>query len=91
VTAFQNYAPMNPAFLHWRQTHVELWRRWQSLSPSEQDVPAMARWDYSNRQIAALLRVKKTMALRAIIRDKLRGLDSNQRPPGYEHQFCVAH
>ena len=29
-------------------------------------------------------RQQKTIALRAMVFEKLRGLDSNQRPPGYE-------
>jgi len=33
----------------------ELWKRWQSLSPREQDVAALAFLGYTNRQIAARL------------------------------------
>jgi DNA-binding CsgD family transcriptional regulator len=33
----------------------ELWQRWQSLSPREQDVAALACLGYTNKQIAARL------------------------------------
>ena len=35
----------------------ELWRQWQSLSPREQDVAALACLGYTNRQIAARLNI----------------------------------
>jgi DNA-binding CsgD family transcriptional regulator len=36
-------------------TREELWQRWQSLSPREQEVTALTCLDYTNRQIAARL------------------------------------
>ena len=38
-----------------RETHGELYHRWQSLSPREQEVTALACGGYTNRQIAARL------------------------------------
>jgi DNA-binding CsgD family transcriptional regulator len=35
----------------------ELWQRWQSLSPREQDVAALACLGYTNRQIGAVLSI----------------------------------
>jgi DNA-binding CsgD family transcriptional regulator len=40
-----------------RETHGELYHRWQSLSPREQEVTALACRGYTNRQIAARLGV----------------------------------
>ncbi|MBE3117956.1 MAG: helix-turn-helix transcriptional regulator [Candidatus Atribacteria bacterium] len=40
-----------------RKTHGELYHRWQSLSPREQEVTALACRGYTNRQIAARLGV----------------------------------
>ena len=37
--------------------HGELWERWQSLSPREQQVAALACLGYTNRQIGARLGV----------------------------------
>jgi len=38
-----------------RQVDADLWRRWQSLSPREQQVAALTCLDYTNPQIAARL------------------------------------
>lgn len=40
-----------------RETSHNLWRRWQSLSPREQQAGALACLGYTNRQIAARLGV----------------------------------
>jgi DNA-binding CsgD family transcriptional regulator len=40
-----------------RQTHDELWQRWQKLSPREQDVTAFTCLGYTNRQIAVKLSI----------------------------------
>ena len=40
-----------------RYTHNELWQRWESLSPRERDVTAFTCLGYTNRQIAARLRL----------------------------------
>ena len=38
-------------------SHIDLWQRWQSLSPREQDVAALTCLGYTNRQIAARLKL----------------------------------
>lgn len=38
-----------------RQLDVDLWRRWQSLSPREQQIAALTCLGYTNPQIAARL------------------------------------
>ena len=38
-----------------RQVDADLWQRWQSLSPREQQVAALTCLDYTNPQIAARL------------------------------------
>lgn len=38
-----------------QHTAAHLWQRWQSLSPREQDVSALACLGYTNRQMAARL------------------------------------
>jgi DNA-binding CsgD family transcriptional regulator len=43
------------AMLVRRQVDADLWRRWQSLSPREQQVAALTCLDYTNPQIAARL------------------------------------
>ena len=48
-------ADLLAAGLAQRYTHNELWRRWESLSPREQDVTALTCLGYTNRQIAAKL------------------------------------
>jgi DNA-binding CsgD family transcriptional regulator len=40
-----------------RQLDADLWRRWQSLSPREQQVAALTCLNYTNPQIAAKLGV----------------------------------
>lgn len=40
-----------------RERNHSLWRRWQSLSPREQQAAALACLGYTNRQIAARLGV----------------------------------
>lgn len=40
-----------------RQVDADLWRRWQSLSPREQQVAALTCLNYTNPQIAARLGV----------------------------------
>jgi len=40
-----------------REANGELWKRWQSLSPREQQAGALACLGYTNRQIAARLGV----------------------------------
>ncbi len=42
-----------------RQTHDELWQRWQKLSPREQDVSAFTCLGYTNRQIAEKLGISE--------------------------------
>jgi DNA-binding CsgD family transcriptional regulator len=42
-----------------RQTHRELYRRWQVLSTREQEVAALACLGYTNRQMAARLGVSE--------------------------------
>jgi DNA-binding CsgD family transcriptional regulator len=54
----------------------ELWQRWQSLSPREQDVAALACLGYTNRQIGAFLSISpetvKTHLRNALVKFKLR-------------------
>jgi DNA-binding CsgD family transcriptional regulator len=40
-----------------RHTHAELWQRWQSLSPREQDIAALTCLGYTNRQMASRLKL----------------------------------
>jgi DNA-binding CsgD family transcriptional regulator len=40
-----------------RSSHDDLWQRWMSLSPREQDVTALTCLGYTNRQIAARLHI----------------------------------
>ena len=40
-----------------RGTHAELWQRWQSLSPREQDIAAFTCLGYTNRQMAFKLKL----------------------------------
>ena len=47
------HADMIVTALAQRETHGELYHRWQSLSPREQEVTALACEGYTNRQIAA--------------------------------------
>jgi len=60
-----------------RQTHGEWWRRWQLLSPREQEVTALACRGYTNRQIAARLGVSeetvKTHVRNALVKFNLHG------------------
>jgi len=60
-----------------RQTHGEMWKRWQSLSPREQDVSALACLGYTNRQIAARLGISdetvKTHVHNAMMKYSLHG------------------
>ena len=51
------HADLLVAGLAQRQTRAELWQRWQSLSPREQDVTAFTCLGYTNRQMAAILGV----------------------------------
>ncbi len=46
-----------------RETHGELYHRWQSLSPREQEVTALACRGDTNRQIAARLGVSPETVL----------------------------
>jgi DNA-binding CsgD family transcriptional regulator len=39
------------------QAQEENWRRWQSLTPREQDVTALVCLNYTTRQVAARLRI----------------------------------
>ena len=54
----------------------ELWQRWQSLSPREQDVAALACLGYTNRQIGAFLSISpetvKTHLRNALVKFNLR-------------------
>lgn len=45
---------LNEAISH-RRVEKELWRKWQSLSPREQQVAALTCLDFTNPQIAARL------------------------------------
>jgi DNA-binding CsgD family transcriptional regulator len=60
-----------------RQTHGELYKRWQSLSPREQDVSALTCRGYTNRQMAARLGVAeetvKTHVRNALVKFNLHG------------------
>jgi DNA-binding CsgD family transcriptional regulator len=60
-----------------RQTHGELYKRWQSLSPREQEVTALACRGYTNRQMAARLGVAeetvKTHVRNALVKFNLHG------------------
>jgi len=60
-----------------RETHGELYHRWQSLSPREQEVTALACLGYTNRQIAARLGVPaetvKTHVRNALVKFNLHG------------------
>lgn len=60
-----------------RQTHGELYERWQSLSPREQEVSALTCRGYTNRQMAARLGVAeetvKTHVRNALVKFNLHG------------------
>jgi len=60
-----------------RQTHGEMKDRWQSLSPREQEVTALACRGYTNRQMAARLVVSeetvKTHVRNALVKFNLHG------------------
>lgn len=60
-----------------RQTHRELYIRWQSLSPREQEVSALTCRGYTNRQMAARLGVAeetvKTHVRNALVKFNLHG------------------
>lgn len=60
-----------------RQTHGELYKRWQSLSPREQDVSGLTCRGYTNRQMAARLGVAeetvKTHVRNALVKFNLHG------------------
>jgi DNA-binding CsgD family transcriptional regulator len=60
-----------------RQTHRELYKRWQSLSPREREATALACRGYTNRQIAARLGVSeetvKTHVRNALVKFNLHG------------------
>ena len=60
-----------------RETAHALWRRWQSLSPREQQSGALACLGYTNRQIAARLGVAeetvKTHIRNALVKFNLHG------------------
>ena len=60
-----------------RQTHGELYKRWQSLSPREQEVTALTCRGYTNRQIAGRLGVSeetvKTHVRNALVKFNLHG------------------
>ena len=51
------HADLLAAVLAQRRAHDELWQRWLSLSPREQDVTGFTCLGYTNRQIAAKLHV----------------------------------
>jgi len=53
------YADLLATALAQRQTYEELWQRWLDLSPREQEVTAFTCLGYTNRQIAAKLRVSQ--------------------------------
>lgn len=56
-------------------TTDELWRKWETLSPREQDVAALACLGYTNRQIAARLGISaetvKTHMRNALVKYQL--------------------
>jgi len=60
-----------------RQTHGELYKRWQALSPREQEVTALACRGDTNRQMAARLGVSeetiKTHVRNALVKFNLHG------------------
>ncbi len=60
-----------------RETHGELYHRWQSLSPREQEVSALACLGYTNCQMAARLGVSpetvKTHVHNALVKFNLHG------------------
>jgi DNA-binding NarL/FixJ family response regulator len=60
-----------------RQKYGEMWKRWRSLSPREQDVSALACLGYTNRQIAARLGISdetvKTHVRNALVKFNLHG------------------
>jgi DNA-binding CsgD family transcriptional regulator len=70
-------ADLLAAALAQRKTHGEMYRRWQSLSPREQDVTALTCRGYTNRQIAARLGVSeetvKTHVRNALVKFNLHG------------------
>jgi DNA-binding NarL/FixJ family response regulator len=51
------HADLLASALAQRQVHTDLVQRWQSLSPREQEVAALACRNYTNRQVAARLGV----------------------------------
>jgi DNA-binding CsgD family transcriptional regulator len=60
-----------------RETNGDLWKRWQSLSPREQQVGALACLGFTNRQMAARLGVAeetvKTHIRNALVKFGLHG------------------
>jgi DNA-binding CsgD family transcriptional regulator len=60
-----------------RRTHGELYKRWQSLSPREQEVTALACRGDTNRQMAARMGVSeetvKTHVRNALVKFNLHG------------------
>jgi DNA-binding CsgD family transcriptional regulator len=60
-----------------RQIHTDLVQRWQSLSPREQEVAALACRNYTNRQVAARLGVSpetvKTHVRNTLVKFNLHG------------------
>jgi DNA-binding CsgD family transcriptional regulator len=60
-----------------RSSAEDLWQRWRSLSPRQQDVAALACLGYTNRQIAARLGISpetvKTHLQNALARFALHG------------------
>lgn len=54
------HADLLAAAIAQRDTSQELWNRWQSLSPREQEVTALTCLGYTNHQIAAKLVVSPT-------------------------------
>jgi DNA-binding CsgD family transcriptional regulator len=51
------HADLLAAGLAQRRSHNDLWQRWETLSSRERDVTALTCLGYTNRQIAAKLRV----------------------------------
>jgi DNA-binding CsgD family transcriptional regulator len=78
-----------------QHTADDLWQRWQSLSPREQEVIAFACLGYTNRQMAARLGISpetvKTHLHNALVkfnlhsRDELRTRMENWDFSGWEH------
>jgi len=71
------HADLLASALAQRQAHTDLVRRWQSLSPREQEVAALACRNYTNRQVAARLGVSpetiKTHVRNALVKFNLHG------------------